>query len=29
VVFTRTRLKGVFVVEPERLEDERGSFART
>ena len=27
--FAETRLPGVFVVEPERLEDERGFFART
>ena len=27
--FTETRLKGVFIIEPERLEDERGFFART
>jgi len=27
--FTETKLKGAFIVEPERLEDERGFFART
>jgi dTDP-4-dehydrorhamnose 3,5-epimerase len=27
--FTETRLKGVFIIESERLEDERGFFART
>jgi dTDP-4-dehydrorhamnose 3,5-epimerase len=27
--FSETRLKGAFVIEPERLEDERGWFART
>ena len=27
--FTETELKGAFVVEPERLEDERGFFARS
>lgn len=27
--FTETELRGVFVIEPERLEDERGFFART
>jgi dTDP-4-dehydrorhamnose 3,5-epimerase len=29
VIFTATKLKGAFVIEPERLEDERGFFART
>lgn len=29
VIFTETELRGAFVVEPERLEDERGFFART
>jgi dTDP-4-dehydrorhamnose 3,5-epimerase len=29
MLFTETLLKGVFVIEPERLEDERGFFART
>jgi dTDP-4-dehydrorhamnose 3,5-epimerase len=29
VLFSETRLAGVFIVEPERLEDERGFFART
>jgi dTDP-4-dehydrorhamnose 3,5-epimerase len=29
VIFTETRLKGAFVIEPEKLEDERGFFART
>jgi dTDP-4-dehydrorhamnose 3,5-epimerase len=27
--FTETRLKGAFLIEPERQEDERGFFART
>ena len=29
MIFTETKLKGTFIVEPERLEDERGFFART
>ncbi len=29
MIFTETALAGVFVIEPERLEDERGFFART
>lgn len=29
MIFTETRLKGAFIIEPERLEDERGFFART
>jgi len=29
MLFTETVFKGAFVVEPERLEDERGFFART
>ena len=29
LIFTKTRLKGAFVIEPERFEDERGFFART
>jgi dTDP-4-dehydrorhamnose 3,5-epimerase len=29
VIFRETRLAGAFVIEPERLEDERGLFART
>lgn len=29
MIFTETRLKGAFLIEPERLEDERGFFART
>jgi dTDP-4-dehydrorhamnose 3,5-epimerase len=29
VIFTETELKGAFIIEPERLEDERGFFART
>ena len=29
MIFSETKLKGSFVVEPERLEDERGFFART
>ena len=29
MIFSETRLKGAFIVEPERLYDERGFFART
>ncbi len=29
MIFKETKLKGVFVIEPERLQDERGFFART
>jgi len=29
MIFTETSLKGAFLIEPERLEDERGFFART
>lgn len=29
MIFAETRLKGAFIIEPERLEDERGFFART
>jgi dTDP-4-dehydrorhamnose 3,5-epimerase len=29
VIFTETKLKGAFIVELEKLEDERGFFART
>ena len=29
MIFTETKLKGTFIVEPERIEDERGFFART
>jgi dTDP-4-dehydrorhamnose 3,5-epimerase len=29
MVFTKTRLNGAFIIESERLEDERGYFART
>ncbi len=29
MLFHETKLKGVFIIEPERLEDERGFFART
>jgi dTDP-4-dehydrorhamnose 3,5-epimerase len=29
VIFRETKLPGAFVIEPERLEDERGFFART
>jgi dTDP-4-dehydrorhamnose 3,5-epimerase len=29
VIFSETELKGAFVIEPERLKDERGFFART
>lgn len=29
MIFEETKLKGAFLIEPERLEDERGYFART
>ncbi len=29
MIFTETKLKGTFIIEPERREDERGFFART
>jgi len=29
VIFSETKLKGAFLIEPERLEDERGFFARS
>lgn len=29
MIFTETRLQGAFVIEPERIGDERGFFART
>ena len=29
MIFTETKLKGAFIVEPERLEDDRGFFARS
>jgi len=29
VIFRETKLKGAFIIEPERTEDERGFFART
>jgi len=29
VIFTETRLKGAFIIELERREDERGFFARS
>ena len=29
MIFKETKLKGTFVIEPERIEDERGFFART
>lgn len=29
MLFIETKLKGVYIVEPERIEDERGFFART
>lgn len=29
MILTETKLKGAFIIEPERLEDERGFFART
>ena len=29
MLFTETKLKGAFIIEPEKLEDERGFFARS
>lgn len=29
MIYTATKLRGAFIVDPERLEDERGFFART
>ncbi|RJQ42903.1 MAG: dTDP-4-dehydrorhamnose 3,5-epimerase [Nitrospiraceae bacterium] len=29
MIFKETRLKGAFIIEPERFDDERGFFART
>lgn len=29
MIFTETRLKGAFIIEPQRVEDERGFFARS
>lgn len=29
MIFTETKLKGAFLIEPERFEDKRGFFART
>ena len=29
MVFRETKLKGAFIIEPDRMEDERGFFART
>lgn len=29
MIFTETKLRGSFIIEPEKLEDERGFFART
>ncbi|MBA3715139.1 MAG: dTDP-4-dehydrorhamnose 3,5-epimerase family protein, partial [Pyrinomonadaceae bacterium] len=29
MVFVETKLKGAFIIEPERIADERGFFART
>lgn len=29
MIFTETKLKGAYITEPERIEDERGFFART
>ncbi len=29
MIYTETKLRGAFIIEPERLEDERGFFART
>lgn len=28
MIFTKTKFRGVFIIEPEKLEDERGFFAR-
>lgn len=29
MIFTESKLKGAFIIEPEKIEDERGFFART
>jgi len=29
MIFTKTRLKGAYIIEPEKLKDERGFFARS
>ena len=29
MIFTETKLKGAFIIDPEKLDDERGFFART
>jgi dTDP-4-dehydrorhamnose 3,5-epimerase len=29
MIFTETKLKGAFIIEPEKIDDERGFFART
>ncbi len=29
MIFTETKFKGAFIIEPEKIEDERGFFART
>ncbi len=29
IIFTETKLKGAFIIEPEKFEDERGFFARS
>jgi dTDP-4-dehydrorhamnose 3,5-epimerase len=29
MIFTETQLKGAYIIDPERIEDERGFFART
>ena len=29
MIFTETKLKGAYIIEPEKIEDERGFFART
>ncbi|MBM4431156.1 MAG: dTDP-4-keto-6-deoxy-D-glucose epimerase, partial [Chloroflexi bacterium] len=29
MIFRQVKLKGAFIIEPQRLEDERGFFART
>ena len=29
MIFTETNLKGAFIIEPEKLEDDRGFFARS
>ena len=29
MIFTETKLKGAYLIDPEKMEDERGFFART